>query len=90
MTREQHHPRPLHRIRHGEAALAPAQIRPRRSDAHQSGTHKCVFCVREYCTLRLPQFASIGYLDYEDAADKELLQQLDIAVGREVEEYAAK
>jgi hypothetical protein len=37
-----------------------------------------------------PQFANVDHLDFEDVADKVPLQQLDVAVGREVGEYAVK
>lgn len=37
-----------------------------------------------------PQYANVDHFDFEDAADKEPLQQLDVAVGREVGEYAVK
>jgi len=36
------------------------------------------------------QFANVDNFDFEDAADKEPLQQFDVAVGREVGEYAVK
>src|SRR5216683_3694237 len=36
------------------------------------------------------QFANIDNLDFSDVQDKEPLQQFDVAVGREVGEYALK
>ena len=46
--------------------------------------------MKTFNSTTLTQFANVDHLDFEDVADKVPLQQFDVAVGREVGEYAVK
>jgi hypothetical protein len=88
-------PRPVHWV--CEAALALAQIWTWQTDACQSSSPATFHSMRikgisqRYLLPILQiQFANIDNLDFSDAQDKKPLQEFDVAVGREAEEYTLK